>query len=304
MRPNYQSRVATNELPRELTREEYEALLSSKELRDLVDLVKVNGGWRPGDGKMAVSYHEWAVRNAKEQAPVIMYNAGFRDGDKPAKRDNRYAVPTGLVMLDFDHIGDPRAFYAAHDWKADGLRPALIAPSISGEGLRAVYEIPEAVYPLCKNFHDVIWAAQQYIADKVGVLDFIDASCKDWARCAFATPLEDAFLYDPEVMFSEKLKTKSEKFATASDPFSSLVSPLSSENNSSLFTLHLVTRAFPLRTSSPSTGRRKGANRTKGTGTAASSSSRSNCGRSQVTTWTRSRPSYPHTDWMRASLTA
>ena len=235
MRPNYQSRVATNELPRELTREEYEALLSSETLRALVDDVKNNGDWRldsedKDEARVAKMYHEAAVKRAKEQAPVIMYNAGFRDGDKPAKRDNRYAVPTGLVMLDFDHIGDPRAFYAAHDWKADGLRPALIAPSISGEGLRAVYEIPEAVYTLCKNFHDIIWTAQQYIADKVGVSDFIDASCKDWARCAFATPLEDAFLYDPEVMFNEELRMKNEEFATASDPFS----PLGLHENSSL----------------------------------------------------------------------
>ena len=216
MRPNYQSKVATNELPRELTREEYEALLSSETLRALVDDVKSNGDWRldsedKDEARVAKMYHEAAVKRAKEQAPVIMYNAGFRDGDKPAKRDNRYAVPTGLVMLDFDHIGDPRAFYEAHDWKAGGLRPALIAPSISGEGLRAVYEIPEAVYPLCKNFNDVIWAAQQYIAIQVGVRNKIDPSCKDWARCAFATPLEDAFLYDPEVMFSEERRVKSEE---------------------------------------------------------------------------------------------
>ena len=223
MRPNYQSKAATSELPRELSREEYEALLSSEALRALIAAIRAAS---------SPEAHKEAVEAAKKSAPVIMYNAGFRDGDKPAKRDNRYAVPTGLVMLDFDHIGDPRAFYKAHDWKADGLRPALIAPSISGEGLRAVYEIPEAVYTLCKNFHDIIWAAQQYIAIKVGVRDKIDASCKDWARCAFATPLEDAFLYDPEVMFSEKLKTKSEKFSLDER------GETREENNSSLLILN------------------------------------------------------------------
>ena len=257
MRPNYQSRVATNELPRELTREEYEALLSSETLRALVDDVKNNGDWRldsedKDEARVAKMYHEAAVKRAKEQAPVIMYNAGFRKDGQPYKRQNAYAVPTGLVMLDLDHVGDVDDFVNNHDFTGGGLlQPCLIARSISGAGLRLVYVIPEFIYEQVEKADDILWAAQLYIAERCAFADktwneqtreyeytYLDKHCTDWARCAFATPIDDAYLYDGENMFSEERRVKSEEWSSDERGESALSEELKtkSEKCSSSFT--------------------------------------------------------------------
>lgn len=202
--------VSSKAAPTALTAEEYEKLLNSELVKALATKVaearmsynKVLNEVSDEKDERVVTEHEKLkaeVANAKKFAPVVMYNAGFNG---PARR-TEYTVPTGMVMLDFDHVGDPRMFYQSHAFHAQGLKPALIAPTISGEGLRAVYEIPEEVYSMAKSRNDVLATAMEYIVAKTGGGAYLDRSCKDWPRSAFVTPLDEAFYYDRDVMFPE-----------------------------------------------------------------------------------------------------
>ncbi len=80
---------------------EIEAAMRQPHIQDICDQIKLLDGQDPDE-----------LSRLKRQLPVITPHACRFDNDGTRKSAN--AVPSGLVMLDIDHVAEPRRFYAEH----------------------------------------------------------------------------------------------------------------------------------------------------------------------------------------------
>ena len=159
----------------------------------------------------------------KRLLPVITPHATFTAG----RRVNAEAVPSGLCMLDADHLPDARGFYEANvrgREEALGILLAHITPSC--EGLRLVFVLPDPSMEL--------EAAQRWMAGRLGMKEY-DGAVKDLARCSFLVP-RDYFLYlNEEGLFGEADAPQQAGKSTAEDK--------PSETPSSATTIHKQTES-------------------------------------------------------------
>ena len=133
-------------------------------------------------GELSREEFETLKADRKRLLPVLTPHATFTQG----RRVNTDAVPSGLCMLDVDHLPDARGFYEANVRGREevlGILLAHITPSC--EGLRLVFVLPDAAMEL--------EAAQRWMAGRLGMKDY-DGAVKDLARCSFLVP-RDYFLY-------------------------------------------------------------------------------------------------------------
>lgn len=142
-------------------------------------------------GELSREEFETLKADRKRLLPVLTPHATFTQG----RRVNTDAVPSGLCMLDVDHLPDARGFYEANVRGREevlGILLAHITPSC--EGLRLVFVLPDAAMEL--------EAAQRWMAGRLGMKDY-DGAVKDLARCSFLVP-RDYFLYlNEEELFGE-----------------------------------------------------------------------------------------------------
>ena len=137
----------------------------------------------------------------KRKLPAFLFMASFPNG----KRKQTDAVLTGLVMLDFDHVDDPRAQFK--QWKEKGFLESLgimlvhITPS--GHGLRVVAKADAQRGNLADNQH--------YLAQQLGLP--LDEACKDASRISFAFPL-DYLLYENQEIYNYENNDYNEKFGS------------------------------------------------------------------------------------------
>lgn len=141
----------------------------------------------------------------KRQLPGFCWHAQCFADDK---RKAAGAVPSGLAMLDVDHVDNPRAWFESwykteYDAWLKEKRIGLIAVTPSTKGLRIVGEmqdeesIPEAQARMAKEFN----------------IEAYDAVTKDLARLSFVTPREYVLYMDEQVLFfQEEEKTLSQPF--------------------------------------------------------------------------------------------
>ena len=130
------------------------------------------------------------IGKLKRGLPAFCWHAWFDEG----KRKNYAAHPSGLIMLDLDHVEKPREMFEklAESAKAMGLLAAHVTPSTMG--LRLVFPIPEGM--------DIV-EAQGYYVKALGLKN-VDACTKDLARLSFCVP-EGYWLYiDEEGLFEGK----------------------------------------------------------------------------------------------------
>lgn len=128
-------------------------------------------------------------------------------GDDPKKkynygksgrwRDMRYAYLSGLVVIDVDHCGNPRELFLRlqqeHDFKELGI--LLVYVSASEDGMKIVFKAdPE--YP-----HNLI-CQQWQMAERLGVLQWVDDACKDSSRLSFLTTPDDVLYCDEKELFN------------------------------------------------------------------------------------------------------
>ena len=128
-------------------------------------------------------------------------------GDDPKKkynygksgrwRDMRYAYLSGLIVIDVDHCGNPRELFVRlqqeHDFKELGI--LLVYVSASEDGMKIVFKAdPE--YP-----HNLI-CQQWQMAERLGILQFVDDACKDSTRLSFLTTPEDVLYCDEKELFN------------------------------------------------------------------------------------------------------
>ena len=143
-------------------------------------------------GEMSREDFETKKSELKRRLPAFCFHAHFKSG----RRLNNEAVPSGLSILDIDHIkGSPEVFFnekVKDRAKESGIVLAHKTPS--GEGLLLVFVIPQGMG---------LVEGQQWLAQQIGLKEF-DEACKDLARCSFAVPEEYVLFIDEEELFKEQ----------------------------------------------------------------------------------------------------
>lgn len=138
-----------------------------------------------------------ACFQASEFAESIGLKA-YNKGKRGHWREMRYAYLNGLVVIDVDHCGNPRELFdrikSEHDLKAEGI--LLVYISAKGEGLKILFKSR-------KEWSNLI--CQQYeMAQLLGILDFVDDSCKDSSRLSFLTGEDDVLYVDAKELFNHQ----------------------------------------------------------------------------------------------------
>ena len=124
----------------------------------------------------------------KRRLPAFCWHAVFSNG----RRKNDEAIPSGLIMMDIDHVENPRALFEQTMQRIDRtiLVAAHVTPSL--EGLRLVLVIPQGM--------DIV-TAQTYYMQLLQLQ--VDACTKDMARMSFCVP-EDYWLFiNDETLFGQ-----------------------------------------------------------------------------------------------------
>lgn len=131
----------------------------------------------------------------KKRLPIIIpHAASFKNG----KRVSTDAIPSGLAMLDVDHVENPREWFEQVDKQVlSDSKIYLVAITASGKGLRIIGERQE---------REPIEAAQLRMAQALGIKEF-DAVTKDLARASYVVP-RDYILWIYEAgLFSEDYRS-------------------------------------------------------------------------------------------------
>lgn len=155
---------------------EIELAMKQPLIQEICDQIKLLDGNDPNE-----------LARLKRQLPVITPHACRFRGDGSRKSSN--AVPSGLVMLDIDHIDDPRDFFS--QWIAPVLiaenKIYFVAITPSGHGLRIIAE---------REVGESIPAAQKRLAELFALPEF-DAVTKDLARASFLMPWSYVLYCEP-----------------------------------------------------------------------------------------------------------
>lgn len=168
-------------VPQRCTIEEFNHLVQSPRVAELVER------YRAGDAQ------------AKRQLPAFCFHATF--GGK--KRATANATPSGMVMIDFDHLTDEELLSLAstlkeggpQDW---GVRLVHITPS--GKGLRVVIKaLANDTYDGCLSIKDY----QERFAQLVNMAGRLDGVTTDLARLSFCPCARD-IIYKYSAMFGEQ----------------------------------------------------------------------------------------------------
>ena len=180
--------------PTPVTWSQIELAMRQPAVQDICDQIKLLDGKDPDE-----------LARLKRQLPVITPHACRFRGDGSRKSDN--AVPSGLVMLDIDHIDDPRDFFSTHifpvlstastaselpttgaaELQRSDPKIYFVAITPSGHGIRVIAERePEESIP----------AAQKRLAALFALSEF-DAVTKDLARASFLMPWSYVLYCEP-----------------------------------------------------------------------------------------------------------
>lgn len=183
----------TSKQARVVDRQIFYDLIQSPTVRQLVQ------AYREGDTK------------AKQKLPAFLFHATF-EGEQ---RGDQYAHPSGLYMLDFDHLSEPPSMV----WEQMMEVMSEVHPSLSsyeclvslgimmvhvtpsGQGLRVVAKMKK-VHPDFTTISQ--WQAWLYSKlTRVGDLLPLDKCVKDFSRLSFVVPHEE-FLYMDDSLFTDE----------------------------------------------------------------------------------------------------
>ena len=227
-RISYQNKLTSGQ-PMPLTKEIWDKLIDSPEVKNLCDRI---AELDPNDE----NYND-RKQALKRRLPIIIpHAASFANG----KRISADAVPSGLAMLDVDHVDNPREWFEAIDKQMlSDNRIYLVAITASGKGLRIIGERAEG---------ESIEAAQLRMANALGITEY-DAVTKDLARASYVVPrdyilwiYEDGLFYMPE---KETLFIASGLYPDKALPPASSPSSISPESNSGTAEGDLQYRGIP-----------------------------------------------------------
>ncbi len=170
--------------PKPCTKEIWDSLIDSPKVKNICERIAALDS-------TAEDYND-RKQALKKRLPIIIPHAASFKNDKRISAD---AVPSGLAMLDVDHVENPRAWFdSINEQLLSDNKIYLVAITASGKGLRIIGERLE---------HEPIEAAQLRIANALGIQEF-DAVTKDLARASYVVPRDYILWMDEEGMFGEQ----------------------------------------------------------------------------------------------------
>ena len=180
---SYQEKIlCAQNAPKPCTKDDFYRVINDPQVKSICNKIQ--------ELKKADQLSHEALTDLKKQLPGFCYAATF--GGK--SRCSANAVPSGLAMLDIDHVNDPIGTWRMISNSAikNGCVLAHVTPS--GEGLRIVYERPEDL---------TIEESMLRMAKELGI-EKIDTSVKDLSRVSFAVPQDYVLHIDEENLFESK----------------------------------------------------------------------------------------------------
>lgn len=149
--------------------------------------------YRNGDSRAKVNLPALTFMGVLDEEKYKKYVKQCREQGVKEKgsRCAEFMRPTGLLMLDFDHVQDPHALYGKLAAKMDRTKLALAHITPSGQGLRLVLQrtkgmsIEQEQYEWCQ--------AMEVKCDDV---------CKDISRLSFAPMQKEVLYYNPSLLFA------------------------------------------------------------------------------------------------------
>ena len=179
----YQEKVNAG-VPQVCTPEKWDELIDSPEVKNICKQIAELDPNAEGynDRKQAL----------KKRLPIIIPHAASFKNNKRISAD---ATPSGLAMLDVDHVENPVDWFVQLDKKtlADE-KIYLVAITASGHGLRIIGErLP----------NETIEAAQLRMAQALGITEY-DAVTKDLARASYVVPRDYILWMDTTELFAER----------------------------------------------------------------------------------------------------
>ena len=153
-------------------------------------------------------YRETHDAALKRKLPAFIFQATFDETESKAGklgcwRKQSATRLTGLVVMDVDHVENPREVHGewlkVHDFKALGIVLIYITPS--GKGLKIVFKADVLKGNLIDNQHAM--------AKVLGVE--VDESCKDASRMSFICKESDILFIDKE-LFTYENKEFAERY--------------------------------------------------------------------------------------------
>ena len=177
-RISYQQSVTKGQ-PMPLTPKIWDELIDSPEVKNICDRIAALD-------PTAEDYND-RKQALKRRLPIIIpHAASFANG----KRISADATPSGLAMLDVDHVDNPRDWFESIDKQLlSDNRIYLVAITASGKGLRIIGERLETSSVGSNGIRqfETIEAAQLRIATALGITEY-DAVTKDLARASYVVP--------------------------------------------------------------------------------------------------------------------
>ena len=174
--------------PKLCTKEIWDQLIDSPEVKNICEQIAA----------LDVNAANYAERKQalKKRLPIIIpHAASFANG----RRVSSDAVPSGLAMLDVDHVEEPRPWYTELSLlvgdvilKENGIY--LVAITASGKGLRVIGG---------RRMGESIEAAQMRMAEVLGIKEY-DAVTKDLARASYVVPREYVLYEDRDGLFLDR----------------------------------------------------------------------------------------------------
>lgn len=129
----------------------------------------------------------------KKKLPVITWQAHF-----PGRRVNKEAEPSGLFMLDIDHVENPGEIWSKRiAGRVAELGIVYVGMTASRHGLRIVAKCLPSLHSLEE--------CQKWLASNLKVE--YDSCCKDWARCSFLVHDSYTYYMDAKAIWEEEPAT-------------------------------------------------------------------------------------------------
>ncbi len=189
----YQESVSKG-APKLCTKEIWDQLIDSPEVKNICDRIAALD-------PQAEDYND-RKQALKKRLPIIIPHAASFKNNKRVSAD---AIPSGLAMLDVDHVDNPREWFEAVDKQVlSDNKIYLVAITASGKGLRLIGErIISSIGSDGIRQLESIESAQMRMAQVLGIKEY-DAVTKDLARASYVVP-RDYILWIYEAgLFSEE----------------------------------------------------------------------------------------------------
>ena len=139
----------------------------------------------------------------KRRLPVIIpHAASFKNG----KRISADAIPSGLAMLDVDHVDNPRDWFNSLNTQLlSDNKIYLVAITASGHGIRIIGErMSSSISPEFNSGAESIEAAQLRIATALNIPEY-DSVTKDLARASYVVPRDYILWIYADGLFSSSI---------------------------------------------------------------------------------------------------